>query len=162
MDKKEEAKLTIKPKYNVLFSFLYNHVTTLLIIILILAVLIAENQLIGYGVAILVVYIVYLIINAVYNKIKYRNSYYKFYNDKLIYNNKIKDDNEKEVKYTEFTQIKYGQTFLQTVFKLGTIMIYTNNKKLTQKIIFINGVKDVKVVYEKILKVIGKKTTDNK
>ena len=125
-------KLTIKPKYNVLFSFLYNHVTTLLIIILILAVLIAENQLIGYGVAILVVYIVYLIINAVYNKIKYRNSYYKFYNDKLIYNNKIKDDNEKEVKYTEFTQIKYGQTFLQTVFKLGTIMIYTNNKKLTQ------------------------------
>ena len=162
MDKKEEAKLTIKPKYNVLFSFLYNHVTTLLIIILILAVLIAENQLIGYGVAISVVYIVYLIINAVYNKIKYRNSYYKFYNDKLIYNNKIKDDNEKEVKYTEFTQIKYGQTFLQTVFKLGTIMIYTNNKKLTQKIIFINGVKDVKVVYEKILKVIGEKTTDNK
>lgn len=162
MDKKEEVKLTIKPKYNVLFSFLYNHVTTLLIIILILAVLIAENQLIGYGVAILVVYIVYLIINAVYNKIKYRNSYYKFYNDKLIYNNKIKDDNEKEVKYTEFTKIKYGQTFLQTVFKLGTIMIYTNNKKLTQKIIFINGVKDVKVVYEKILKVIGEKTTDNK
>lgn len=162
MDKKEEVKLTIKPKYNVLFSFLYNHVTTLLIIILILAVLIAENQLIGYGVEILVVYIVYLIINAVYNKIKYRNSYYKFYNDKLIYNNKIKDDNEKEVKYTEFTQIKYGQTFLQTVFKLGTIMIYTNNKKLTQKIIFINGVKDVKVVYEKILKVIGEKTTDNK
>ena len=162
MDKKEEAKLTIKPKYNVLFSFLYNHVTTLLIIILILAVLIAENQLIGYGVAILVVYIVYLIINAVYNKIKYRNSYYKFYSDKLVYNNKIKDDNEKEVKYTEFTQIKYGQTFLQTVFKLGTIMIYTNNKNLTQKIIFINGVKDVKVVYEKILKVIGEKTTDNK
>ena len=26
-------------------------------------------------------------------------------------------------------------------------MIYTNNKKLTQKIIFINGVKDVKVDY---------------
>lgn len=60
------------------------------------------------------------------------------------------------------TQIKYGQTFLQTVFKLGTIMIYTNNKKITQRIIFINGVKDVKLVYEKILKVIGEKTTDNK
>lgn len=162
MDKKEEVKLTVKPKYNVEFSFLYNHVTTLLIIILILAVLIAENQLIGYGVAILVVYIVYLIINAVYNKVKYRNSFYKFYSDKLVYNNKIKDENEKEVKYTDMTQIKYGQTFLQTIFKLGTIMIYTNNKKITQKIIFINGVKDVKVVYEKILKVIGEKTTDNK
>lgn len=46
MDKKEEVKLTVKPKYNVIFSFLYNHVTTLLIIILILAVLIFENQLI--------------------------------------------------------------------------------------------------------------------
>lgn len=41
-------------------------------------------------------------------------------------------------------------------------MIYTNNKKITQRIIFINGVKDVKLVYEKILKVIGEKTTDNK
>ena len=106
--------------------------------------------------------IIYLIINAAYNKVKYRNSFYKFYSDKLVYNNKIKDDNEKEIKYTEMTQIKYGQTFLQTVFKLGTIMIYTNNKKITQRIIFINGVKDVKLVYEKILKVIGEKTTDNK
>ena len=161
MDKKEEVKLTVKPKYNVIFSFLYNHVTTLLIIILILAVLIFENQLIEYGIAILVIYVIYLIINVIYNKVKYRNSFYK-YSDKLVYNNKIKDDNEKEVKYTEMTQIKYGQTFLQTVFKLGTIMIYTNNKKITQRIIFINGVKDVKLVYEKILKVIGEKTTDNK
>lgn len=162
MDKKEEAKLILRPKYNVLFNFLYNHVTTLLIIILILAVLIAEKQLIGYGIAILVVYIAYLIINTIYNKVKYRNSFFKFYSDKLVYNNKIKDDNEKEVKYTEMTQIKYGQTFLQTIFKLGTIMIYTDNKKITQRIIFINGVKDVKIVYEKILKVIGEKTTDNK
>ena len=162
MDKKEEAKLIIKPKYNVLFNFLYNHVTTLLIIILILVVLVSENQLVEYGVAILVVYIAYLIINSVYNKVKYRSSFYKFYSDKLVYNNKVKDDNEKEIKYVDMTQIKYGQTFLQTIFKLGTIMIYTNNKKITQKIIFINGVKDVKLVYEKILKVIGEKTTDNK
>lgn len=162
MEKKEEVKLTVKPKYNIVFNFLYNHVTTLLIIILILVVLVAENQLVGYGVAILVVYIIYLIINSVYNKVKYRNSFYKFYSDKLVYNNKVKDDNEKEVKYVDMTQIKYGQTFLQTIFKLGTIMIYTNNKKITQKIIFINGVKDVKLVYEKILKVIGEKTSDNK
>ena len=162
MEKKEEVKLTVKPKYNIVFNFLYNHVTTLLIIILILVVLVAENQLVGYGVAILVVYIIYLIINSVYNKVKYRNSFYKFYSDKLVYNNKVKDDNEKEVKYIDMTQIKYGQTFLQTIFKLGTIMIYTNNKKITQKIIFINGVKDVKLVYEKILKVIGEKTSDNK
>ena len=26
MDKKEEVKLTVTPKYNVIFSFLYNHV----------------------------------------------------------------------------------------------------------------------------------------
>ena len=46
MDKKEEVKLTVKPKYNVVFSFLYNHVTTLLIIILILVVLIVFQKLI--------------------------------------------------------------------------------------------------------------------
>ncbi len=59
------------------------------------------------------------------------------------------------------TQIKYSQTFLQTMFKLGTIIIYTNKEKILDKIIFINYVKDVKIVYEKILKVIGEKQKDN-
>lgn len=161
MDKKE-AKLTIKPRYNVLFNLLYNHATTLIIIILILVILVSKDQLVGYGIAILVIYLIYLVINSIYNKVKYRNSFYKFYSDRLVYNNKIKDDNKIIVKYTEMTQIKYGQTFLQTMFKLGTIIIYTNSKKFSEKIIFINGVKDVKMIYEKILKVIGEKQPENK
>ena len=162
MEKNEKPKLILKPKYNVLFNFLYSHLTTLIIIILILAVLISEKKLIGYGVAILVVYLIYLVINTIYNKKKARNSIYKFYDDKLLYNNKIKDDDLQEVKYKDMNQIKYGQTFLQTIFKIGTIMIYTNNKKISKKFIVINDVKDVKLVYEKILKVMGEKTTDNK
>ena len=154
MDKNEEVKLTIKPKYNVLFNLLYKHMTTLLIIILILVVLIAENELVEYGVAILVIYILYLIANIIYNKIKYKNSIYKFYDNKLMYNNKLKDDDMIELEYKDMLQIRYGQTFLQTIFKLGTIMISTNNRKITKKIIFINGVKDVKLVYEKILKIL--------
>ena len=47
------------------------------------------------------------------------------------------------------------------MFKLGTIIIYTNKEKILDKIIFINYVKDVKIVYEKILKVIGEKQKDN-
>ena len=66
------------------------------------------------------------------------------------------------------------ERYLETLFKYNdnskveNILVCSQNydykrlKKLTQKIIFINGVKDVKVVYEKILKVIGEKTTDNK
>lgn len=162
MEKNEKPKLMLKPKYNMLFNFLYSHITTLIIIILILCVLIAENQLVGYGVAILIFYLVYLIINAIYNKKKYGNSFYKFYDDKLVYHNKIKDDGDQKIKYTDITQIKYGQTFLQTLFKIGTIMIYTNDKKLSKKFIVINGVKDVKLVYEKILKIMSEKTTDNK
>ena len=131
MDKNEKANLILKPKYKVLFNFLYSHITTLIIIILILSVLISENQLVGYGVAILVVYLIYLVINAIYNQKKYRNSVYKFYTDRLEYNNKIKNDDLEVVKYTDIIQIKYGQTFLQTVFKIGTIMIYTNNKKIS-------------------------------
>lgn len=162
MDKNEKANLILKPKYKVLFNFLYSHITTLIIIILILAVLISENQLVGYGVAILVVYLIYLVINAIYNQKKYRNSVYKFYTDRLEYNNKIKNDDLEVVKYTDIIQIKYGQTFLQTVFKIGTIMIYTNNKKISKKLIIIHDVKDVKLIYEKILKIMGQKTTDNK
>ncbi len=162
MDKNEKANLILKPKYKVLFNFLYSHITTLIIIILILSVLISENQLVGYGVAILVVYLIYLVINAIYNQKKYRNSVYKFYTDRLEYNNKIKNDDLEVVKYTDIIQIKYGQTFLQTVFKIGTIMIYTNNKKISKKLIIIHDVKDVKLIYEKILKIMGQKTTDNK
>ena len=102
-----------------------------------------------------------MVAKTIYNAKKYKNSYYEFYSDKLIYNNKIKEDNKKEIKYTEMTQIKYSQTFLQTMFKLGTIIIYTNKEKILDKIIFINYVKDVKIVYEKILKVIGEKQKDN-
>ena len=158
---KKDAKLKIKSRYNVIFDFLYNHAITLLIIILILVVLVSKNQLVGIGTVILIGYLVYLVAKTIYNAKKYKNSYYEFYSDKLIYNNKIKEDNKKEIKYTEMTQIKYSQTFLQTMFKLGTIIIYTNKEKILDKIIFINYVKDVKIVYEKILKVIGEKQKDN-
>ena len=158
---KKDAKLKIKSRYNVIFDFLYNHATTLLIIILILVVLVSKYQLVGIGTVILIGYLVYLVAKTIYNAKKYKNSYYEFYSDKLIYNNKIKEDNKKEIKYTEMTQIKYSQTFLQTMFKLGTIIIYTNKEKILDKIIFINYVKDVKIVYEKILKVIGEKQKDN-
>lgn len=158
---KKDAKLKIKSRYNVIFDFLYNHAITLLIIILILVVLVSKNQLVGIGMVILIGYLVYLVAKTIYNAKKYKNSYYEFYSDKLIYNNKIKEDNKKEIKYTEMTQIKYSQTFLQTMFKLGTIIIYTNKEKILDKIIFIHYVKDVKIVYEKILKVIGEKQKDN-
>lgn len=161
MDKKN-AKLTIKARYNVIFDFFTNHAMTLLIIVLVLIVLVAQNQLVGIGIAILVGYIIYLIIKSIYNVKRYKNSYYKFYSDKLVYNDKLKEDNEKEIKYTEMTQIKYVQTFSQTIFKLGTIVIYTNKEKLFDRIIFINYVKDVKMVYEKILKVIGEKQKESK
>lgn len=161
MDKKN-AKLTIKARYNVIFDFFTNHAITLLIIVLVLIVLVAQNQLVGIGTTILVGYIIYLAIKSIYNVKRYKNSYYKFYSDKLVYNNKLKEDNEKEIKYTEMTQIKYVQTFSQTIFKLGTIVIYTNKEKLFDRIIFINYVKDVKMVYEKILKVIGEKQKESK
>lgn len=161
MDKKN-AKLTIKARYNVIFDFFTNHAMTLLIIVLVLIVLVAQNQLVGIGIAILVGYIIYLIIKSIYNVKRYKNSYYKFYSDKLVYNDKLKEDNEKEIKYIEMTQIKYVQTFSQTIFKLGTIVIYTNKEKLFDRIIFINYVKDVKMVYEKILKVIGEKQKESK
>ena len=92
---KKDAKLKIKSRYNVIFDFLYNHAITLLIIILILVVLVSKNQLVGIGTVILIGYLVYLVAKTIYNAKKYKNSYYEFYSDKLIYNNKIKEDNKK-------------------------------------------------------------------
>ena len=157
MKEKKEPLLTIKPKYNVLYNFLYKNATTFVIIVLILIVLIAQNELIEYGVAILVIYIFYLIAITIYNKKKAKASIYEFYEDKLKYNKKIKDDDLEEVPYDTITQIKYGQTFIQTIFKVGTIIIYTNNEKFLKRLIVINEVRDVKFVYEKILEILGEK-----
>ena len=157
MKEKKEPLLTVKPKYNVLYNFLYKNATTFVIIVLILIVLIAQNELIEYGVAILVIYILYLIVITLYNKKKARASVYKFYEDKLKYNKKIKGDDMQEVPYKAITQIKYGQTFIQSIFKLGTIILYTNNEKFLKRLIVINEVRDVKFVYGKILEILGEK-----
>ncbi len=161
MDKKEEIKLTLQPKYNILFNFLYKHAATFVIVLLILIVLIAQNELVEYGVAILVIYVLYLIANTIYNKIKAKNTVFNFYANRLEYNNKFRDKDLITINYKEITQVRYGQTFLQAVFKIGTIMIYTNDKKISRKWIFINGVKDVKMIYEKLINIIDG-TTENK
>lgn len=157
MKEKKEPLLTIKPKYNVLYNFLYKNAMTFVIIVLILIVLIAQNELVEYGVAILVIYILYLIAIIIYNKKKANATFYEFYEDKLKYNKKIKDEEVEEVPYNTITQIKYGQTFIQTIFKVGTIIINTNNEKFLKRLIVINEVRDVKFIYEKILEILGEK-----
>lgn len=157
MKEKKEPLLTIKPKYNILYNFLYKNAMTFVIIVLILIVLIAQNELIEYGVALLVIYIIYLIAIIIYNKKKASVTFYEFYEDKFKYNKRIKDEDEEEVSYATITQIKYGQTFIQAIFKVGTIIIYTNNEKILKRLIVINEVRDVKFIYEKILEILGEK-----
>lgn len=157
MKEKEKPLLTIKTKYNVIYNFLNKHATTFVIIVFILIVLIAQKELVEYGVLILVIYLIYLILITIYNKRKARESIYNFYENRLEYNKKINNDDLEKVLYTDITQINYSQTFSQSVFKIGTITIYTKNEKITKRLIIINEVRDVKFVYEKILEILGEK-----
>lgn len=157
MKEKDKPLLTIKPKYNVIYNFLNKHAATFVIIVFILIALIAQQELVEYGVLILVIYIIYLIIVTIYNKRKARESIYNFYEDRLEYNKKINNDDLEKVLYTDITQINYAQTFSQSIFKIGTITLHTKNEKISKRLIVMNEVRDVKFVYEKILEILGEK-----
>ena len=69
----------------------------------------------------------------------------------------INNDDLEKVLYTDITQINYGQTFSQSIFKIGTITLHTKNEKISKRLIVMNEVRDVKFVYEKILEILGEK-----
>lgn len=161
MEKENKEKLSIKLHYNFLFEFLDKHIVTALIIILIVGVLIYQNQLVGYGIFILVVYILYLIGRAIYGNLKCKKNIYKFYEDKLVYKRMLWDKEDRIIPYKNINEIKYNQSFLEKIFKLGTIVIFTRQKSLIEKMIVISNVRNVDIIFEKLTKIFEKYTNEN-
>lgn len=152
---KKEAIVEIRPKFNGVYDFLENHVSTFVIVLLVTLTMIVQNVMPNVGITIIVIYLAYLIGITIYKVKAYKSSEYKFFKDKLIYNNKINPEFV-ELKYTDLQEIKWSQTFFQGLFKMGILIIKTNNKKLTKRYILIRNVKDVSEQYDKIVEILEK------
>lgn len=150
---KREPKLVIKSEYNYLYEFLDRNAITVIILIILLYIAIQANIILAY-ILMLGVYILFLILSTVYNKLKYNANVYKFYEDKIIYTDSFIKKETKRIKFEDIKEITVNQTFLQRFFKLGTIIIRSNSGTFFNNGILIFGVKNVDEQYKKIEKII--------
>lgn len=150
---KKDPKLVIKSEYNYLYEFLDRNGITVLILIILLVIAIQANIISTYLV-IIGMYLVFLVLSTIYNKLKYKSNVYKFYDDKIMYTNSFINRETKRIKYEDIKEINVNQMFLQIPFKLGTIVIRTNSGGLFNSGILIFGVKNVNEAYEKVNKII--------
>ena len=78
--------------------------------------------------------------------------FYRFYDDKLVYQNKFFGKKSEELEYNEFKEIRYMQGFMQSRFNIGDIYINTRSKNVFNKIFIISSIPDVEKNYQKIVK----------
>lgn len=150
---KREPKLVIKSEYNYLYEFLDRNAITVIILIILLYIAIQANIILAY-ILMIGVYILFLILTTVYNKLKYNANVYKFYGDKIIYTDSFIKKETKRIKFEDIKEITVNQTFLQRFFKLGTIIIRSNSGTFFNNGILIFGVKNVDEQYKRIEKII--------
>ncbi len=150
---KKEPKLVIKSEYNQLYEFLNRNGVTTLILVILLIIAIQANIISIYFV-IIGMYLMFLVLSTIYNKLKYKANVYKFYDDKIIYTNSFINKETKRIKYEDIKELNFNQMFLQIPFRLGTIVIRTNAGGLFNRGILIFGVKNVTETYQKAEKII--------
>ncbi len=152
---KEAPKFVIKSEYNYVYEFLSRSGVTVIILLILLYISILAKILLTY-ILMLAIYILYLIVFTVYNKLKYKANVYKFYDDKIIYTNSFINKQVKKLNYSDIREVNVGQTFLQRMFKIGTIMITVNSGNVLTNKIFIYGVKNLDEQYKKMEEIMMK------
>ena len=153
---KDEIKMEIKPTFKLLYEFIQNNALTLVILILLTIPIIQMKMILVYSI-ILVGYAVFIILNLVYKRFRYKGMNYIFYQDHLIYTDQFFHKNEIEIKYNDIKEIRYSQTFLERFFKIGTIIINTNSGNFLYNGIEIPKIDNLKENFDKMREVIDTK-----
>jgi len=146
---KREPKLVVKSEYNYLYEFLDRNGLTSVILVILLFISIKSNIILPYLVM-LAMYVVFIILSTIYNKLKYNANVYKFYEDKIIYTDSFINKETKRIKFEDIKEIRVNQMLLQIPFKTGTIVINTNSGNFFMNGILIFGVKNINETYKKI------------
>ena len=155
-EKREEPIVHLKPEYKYGYEIMNRSGITIVLLILFIYAAYKTGLLIGYLVF-LFIYFIYLVISNILRKKRYQVSYFDFYEDKLVYQNKRKKQQKKKLSYRRIESIKYRQLVLQRFFNRGDLLIKIKDKGWFQDCIFIYSVPDVLNEYKKIVQVVEKK-----
>lgn len=94
-------------------------------------------------------------IKAAFNKKQYASCSYNFYKTKVVYKDSFLNVSEKEVKYKYIREVTMQKTFIQRLFNLGNIILFTNAETGYDNGIHIMNVKDSDNIYRQIKEIIN-------
>lgn len=169
-----EIKLKLKPT----FKFGYKFLTTLggaIVWLIIISLWIfpdfenAEEALVFTKVAwriIAIVFVLYVIIKMIVEKVQYNHYEYNFYNTKVEYIDGFLNKEQKELKYKHIREVALRQNIIQRMFNIGTIRVFTNatsgysgnNRSLNG--LNIHCVENPQEEYKKVKELIDKVTSE--
>ena len=155
--KDTEIQLRVKPT----FKFIYMLLPYLIIFIIMIFMFSLIFTMISVSVGIklflicFVIMAVILAIKTAINKMQYNCYCYDFYNTKVIYRDSFLNLSEKEVKYKNIKEVTMRQTFIQRIFNIGNIVLFTNAETGLGNGIFMVNIENVEDVYRKVKEIIN-------
>lgn len=144
--------LTVKPTFKFIYQFLPSFIVCLIILFIPFISLIYTNitTFLLLTLFLVIFFTIILSIILVITKKQYDSYTYNFYKTKVIYIDSFLNISEKEVKYKYIREVTMTQTFIQRLFNIGTIWLYTNAESGLNNGIRIISVENVSDVYNKI------------
>lgn len=117
----DDIKFRLKPKFHALYKIVNNFygLISYILFLCFLAKIIQWWEFLG-GICI------YSLIKLIFSKKQYDHLEYNFYNTKMEYSDNFLNREEKVIEYKYVREIEISQTFLERLFRIGTIIIFTN------------------------------------
>ncbi len=142
----------VKPTYKFFYMMASPLITFLILFVIIVLPTMFFDMAVG-GVLLLIMgipFAIIVLIKTLINKKQYNCYEYCFYKTKVNYRDSFLNLSEKEVKYKYIREITMRQSFIQRMFNLGNVILFTNAETGFGNGIAIVNVENVKEVYEKI------------
>ena len=153
-----KIKYQIKPNFNLMYKLIFDFgmITVFVIILTFLLglLIISKNAPGAIALAMLIILIITIVtIRLAIEHTAYNNYHYNFYKTKMEYKDGFLDKIQKELKYKHVREVVMSETFVERIFGIGTITIYTNASSFRNGI-FIHCVKNVEEQYKIIKQII--------
>ena len=98
----------------------------------------------------IIILILIFIVKVVLQILQYKNTYYTFYKDKVIYEDLFLNQKKKSLLYSNVKEIEIRRSIWDRLNRRGIIIIYTNAEKSVGNGMVVYSIKDVKSLYDNI------------
>lgn len=143
--------LKLKPKFNLLTALSSKHLGTLATLIFIGVLLVQTSGVnVWYFIAVLAVYIVYLVIRMLWLKKKYKKTAYLFFEDRLFIIKKYGRQEQTMIPYNDIADILFYQNYAQKLFGMGSLGVKISSGNFFNNIIMLESLEDLNGTIEKI------------